>query len=160
MNLELALPAPLAPIAPALAWLMQPSVLAAATAASLALFVASLILLPRALCALPEDWLLQPPPDPAAERERWRRHPWRFLLRNLMALLLILAGVAMLVLPGQGLLTILVGVGVSDLPGRRRALRAVAFQRGVLAVIDAVRRRGGQRPLLHPGGGPKPGAHP
>ncbi len=137
---------------------MQPAVLAAATAASVAMFAASVVLLPRALCALPADWLLRPPPDRLAERARWRRHPWRFLLRNLAALLLILAGLAMLVLPGQGLLTILVGVGVSDLPGRRRALRAVAGQRGVLAVIDAVRRRGGQPPLRHPEEAPPPDA--
>ncbi|WP_019605168.1 PGPGW domain-containing protein [Teredinibacter turnerae] len=40
------------------------------------------------------------------------------IVKNLVGWCLVVAGIAMLVLPGQGLLTLLVGVGLCDFPGK------------------------------------------
>ena len=49
------------------------------------------------------------------------------ILRNLLGLLLVLGGVLMLFLPGQGILTIVIGLLMIDTPKKR------AFQAWVLA---------------------------
>ena len=41
-------------------------------------------------------------------------------LRNAVGLVLVTAGLAMLVLPGQGIITLLVGIILMDFPGKHR----------------------------------------
>ena len=52
----------------------------------------------------------------------WQRYPvlrpLLLIAKNLLGFVLIVAGIAMLVLPGQGLLTIVVGVVLMNFPGR------------------------------------------
>jgi hypothetical protein len=50
--------------------------------------------------------------------------------------------------PGQGLLTILIGVMLLDFPGKRRLERWLLRRRGVLAAINKVRARYGRPPLV------------
>jgi UPF0716 family protein affecting phage T7 exclusion len=61
---------------------------------------------------------------------------------------LILAGLAMLVLPGQGLLTILVGLVLVHVPGKRRLLRRILRQETVRETVDQLRRQAGREPLI------------
>ena len=42
-----------------------------------------------------------------------------FIFKNLLGYLLILGGMIMLILPGQGLLTMMVGLVLSDYPGKK-----------------------------------------
>lgn len=75
----------------------------------------------------------------------------RALLRlgkNLLGCVLVAAGLAMLVLPGQGVLTILVGVMLLDFPGKPRLQRWMVARRPVLQSINWFRRRAGQAPLM------------
>ena len=112
-------------------------------------FVGSLIAIPWFLVRIPEDYFS--PRQADERRQRRAGHPvWRWLapiLKNLAGVVFILAGVAMLVLPGQGLLTIVVGVLLTDFPGKRRLERRLVTQRHVLAAINAIRRRSGRPPL-------------
>lgn len=109
---------------------------------SVALLIASVVLVPRGLAAMPVDWLLhEPPPPPLRER----------IGRNVVGWTLILLGIAMLVLPGQGLLTLVIGLVLADVPGKRRMVHALVAVRPVRAGVDALRRRAGVEPLLHPG---------
>ena len=94
----------------------------------LATFVGSLIALPILIARLPVDHFIV---------DRARVRPWRSLhpvrntvllcLRNLLGMILIIGGVLMLVLPGQGLLTIVIGLLMIDAPKKR------AFQAWLLA---------------------------
>ena len=61
-------------------------------------------------------------------------------------------GVLMLVLPGQGVLTILIGLTLLDFPGKRRFVRRLLMRPRVFRVINRLRRRFG-RPPLKPGRG-------
>jgi hypothetical protein len=68
--------------------------------------------------------------------------------KNLLALTLIAGGIAMLLLPGQGLLTILIGVMLLDFPGKYPLERRIVQQPKVLQTINWLRAKG-NRPPLH-----------
>jgi len=72
------------------------------------------------------------------------------ILKNLLGLILVVAGIAMLALPGQGLLTIFLGLFVMNFPGKR-ALE-VLFLRipGILKRINWIRSKANQPALKLP----------
>ena len=120
------------------------------TAASVATIIVSAVAGIWTLLWLDEDYLVSDRPGP---RFGWAPAPLRIALvvaKNVIAWLLLLAGIAMLALPGQGLLTIAVGLVLADGPGKRRIERAVLGRPGVLKRINALRRRAGHRPLRPP----------
>ena len=126
--------------------------LTALGAASAAAFVGGLLALPWLAARIPADYFLgDRPPPPVSRRTGKPRRAWavwagRFA-RNMAGLALIAAGVAMLVLPGQGVLTILAGLILTDLPGKRRLEKGIVRRRLVLRGLNALRRRRGAEPL-------------
>ena len=70
-----------------------------------------------------------------------------FWLRNAAGAVLVLAGVAMLVLPGQGVLTILAGLSLLTFPGKRELELRILRVRAVRHPIDKLRKRAGKPPL-------------
>ena len=54
----------------------------------------------------------------------------------------------MLVLPGQGVLTILIGVMFINFPGKYRLERWVVMRDPVLKTINRLRQRAGHPPLI------------
>ncbi len=119
-------------------------------ALSLATFVGSLLLVPWLVTRLPADYFTR------AHAPGWheRRHPVirASLLagKNLLGIALVLSGVAMLVLPGQGILTILLGVLMLDFPRKRSLERWLVSRRGVYRTINYLRRRVGRPSLEMP----------
>lgn len=67
--------------------------------------------------------------------------------KNLMGIVFFLAGVAMLVLPGQGIITILIGLTLIDFPGKRKLERRLISQKKVLSAINWMRTSAGKPPL-------------
>lgn len=117
--------------------------------ASLLAFVATLIAVPWLIVRLPSDYFAHG----RRPRKQWAdRHPLvrKALLaaKNLLGYLLIVAGVAMLVLPGQGVLTMLLGFIMVDLPGKYRFERWLVARPLVLRSINMLRRRAGREPLI------------
>ncbi len=120
-------------------------------AVSLAMFVAGVLLVPLVVVRLPEDYFLRDGPPPAS----WRgRHPFLHLAaragQNLLGALLVVAGLVMLALPGQGVLTILLGVSLLEFPGKRRLELRLVSRPAVLGAINWMRARMGRRPLRLP----------
>lgn len=70
------------------------------------------------------------------------------MLKNLLGVVLLAAGLAMLILPGQGLLTMLIGLMVMNFPGKYRLERYLVSRGPVLRGINWIRRRWGVAPLL------------
>lgn len=125
-------------------------------AASAGLLLLSLVSLPLIAMLLPVDFIprrLKPRPThdasgpPAPARINLVRLLGR-VAKNLVGGLLAVAGLAMLVLPGQGLLTLALALLLLDLPGKRkleaRLLRSRRFQHW----INRLRQRLGRPPLL------------
>lgn len=73
--------------------------------------------------------------------------PLLHLLRNLVGWVLVLIGLALLLLPGQGLLTILAGLVLMDFPGKYACERWLVRRPQVRDAINWLRRRRGAPPL-------------
>jgi hypothetical protein len=87
-------------------------------------------------------------------REFWvERHPalrWGgFVLKNLLGAVLVLFGILMSLpgVPGQGVLTILMGVMLLDFPGKRRLELKLVSRPKVLRAVNGIRRRFDRPPL-------------
>lgn len=117
---------------------------------SLASFVVSVVGVPWYVKRLPEDFFSKHEQEKLGYDTPARTVTDRLLAiaRNAVGLVLVLAGLAMLVLPGQGLLTLFVGVFMMDFPGKRRFQRRVLAVPAVLKSINALRKRSGQPPLV------------
>ena len=111
-------------------------------------FFATLIIVPWIVVRLPADYF-----DRARRRPpHWGRvhpvlHVLLVILKNLAGFVVLLMGVAMLVLPGQGMLTILIGLLMLDFPGKFRAERWLVSRRPVLRSINWLRRKRHKAPL-------------
>jgi hypothetical protein len=64
-----------------------------------------------------------------------------------MGVVLLLAGILMLVLPGQGLFTMFVGIMMMNFPGKYKLERWVVARGPVLKSINWMRKRAGHEPL-------------
>lgn len=117
---------------------------------SAVLLLVGVIAVPFVLARLPADHFLKPP-SPPVERKPMLR--WTMLVfKNILGFVLALAGLAMLLLPGQGILTLLVGLTLLDLPGKRRVELRLLRIRPVHRAINWVRAKAKQGPLLLPEG--------
>ncbi len=138
---------------PVLDWLREhPDLLRWAGVVSVATFVLSLVGLPLLVAALPEDYFAH---AHAPAGRFAARHPalriTALALKNLMGALLLVCGIAMLVIPGQGVLTMLVALSLLNFPGKRRLELAMVRQRRIAAALAWVRRRAGKTPFrVHP----------
>ncbi len=84
----------------------------------------------------------------------WAQHakfgPLVHIGKNLLGVLLVLAGIVMLVVPGQGLLTIVAGVLLIDFPGKYRLERWLVTRKAVWRSINWLRKRAGRKPFVSP----------
>ena len=107
---------------------------------SLSLLVVSLVVFPLVVVHLPADYFVREHRDPVRRR---RSHPvlWAILVvaKNVVGLVLILAGVAMLVLPGQGILTILIGLALTNFPGKYTIERRLVSRPAVSKALNRIR---------------------
>ncbi len=117
-------------------------------AGSLASLVLVAVAVPIIVIELPADYF--------ARRDRSQfpfhdRHPLLFVpllvVKNLAAVTCIVIGAALLLLPGQGLLTILVGVLLLDFPGKYRLERWLVSRRRILHLFNRIRERAGRAPF-------------
>jgi hypothetical protein len=131
-----------------IAALFSPVVLEFLFLLSIVSFVGSLIAIPWILIRLPQDYFSESRP------RTWLKdhHPVLRLialaLKNCVGWLLVLGGIAMVVLPGQGLLTILIGVSLMDFPGKRAIERNLISRPLILQAINRIRQRFDRPPLF------------
>jgi hypothetical protein len=71
------------------------------------------------------------------------------VLKNALGVLFLLSGLAMLILPGQGLLTLFIGLVLVDFPRKRILVRRILGYRRILRVINRLRAKFG-KPELEP----------
>ena len=69
-------------------------------------------------------------------------------LKNIVGYCLIIGGILMLVLPGQGLLTIFVGLMLSDYPGKFKLERRIIKTRLILKTINWYRIKSNIPPII------------
>lgn len=70
------------------------------------------------------------------------------IAKNIIGLLLVIAGIIMLIGPGQGILTILIGLILMDIPGKRPLEARIIKRPAVLALVNSLRTRYHKPPLV------------
>jgi hypothetical protein len=95
-----------------------------------------------ALIYLPADYFVRRP------NEHSLSLPWR-IVKNLLGVVLVVLGVVMVFVPGQGLLTIVFGLVLIDFPGKQKLIKKILDRPGLLEKINRLRDRYGKPPLLH-----------
>ncbi|MCB1704610.1 MAG: hypothetical protein KDI17_07095 [Halioglobus sp.] len=128
-----------------------------ASGLSLLAVVATLIAVPWIVVRLPHDYFSR------EDRVAWRTSPGRPIvvlvlgvLKSLLGFLLIVLGLIMLLTPGQGILTVLIGFLLMDFPGKYRVERWLVLRPGVLRGLNWLRQRRGHQPFDVPGGSRQP----
>lgn len=116
------------------------------TGAGVVVFVASLVTMPLLIIRLPADYFKRLP-----IREWPTRHPVVHIgivvFKNVVGIVFLLSGVAMLLLPGQGLLTILLGIILIDFPRKRSFELWLIRHRPLLQAANWIRRKNHQPPF-------------
>jgi hypothetical protein len=120
-------------------------------AVSALMFFGSLLAVPWLVIRIPADYFIR-------QRhlvDRWRlRHPLLRIsvlsLKNLGGVVLVLAGVAMLFAPGQGILTILIGLMLLDFPAKYGLERWLVRLPPVIGAINWMRAKARRPPLQLP----------
>jgi hypothetical protein len=117
---------------------------------SLASFIVTLAVIPWVVVRIPADYFAGR--KRPAQRHLIPRSPvvWLVLLigKNAIGALLVLAGILMLVMPGQGILTIIIGVLVMNFPGKFTFEKWLVSRGPTLALINRIRLRYGRPPLV------------
>jgi hypothetical protein len=121
-------------------------------AASLAMFLLSPLVVGWLAVRLPRDYFTARRRRPAPWIELYPAlRPVLVIAKNLLGVVLVVAGLVMLVVPGQGLLTMVVGLVLVDFPGKYRLERWLAMRPPVWRAINWLRKRAGREPLERPG---------
>ena len=125
--------------------------LAWSAALSIVLFVGSLVLMPVLIAKMRADYFVTPVPS----SDTWLgRHPIArtvvHVLKNALGALLLVAGLFMIVLPGQGIITILAALSLLEFPGKRGLELMMIRQRHVGGAINWIRQKAGAPPVKIP----------
>lgn len=116
-------------------------------AASALMFVGTLLLIPLIVIRMPTDYFLH------TNTRVWMKgyHPTlRYVglaAKNAVGLVFLVAGIAMLVLPGQGLLTMVIGISLLDFPGKRHIEHRLLTKPAVFRAMNVIRHKFGKPAL-------------
>ncbi len=117
-------------------------------AGSILVFLSSMLLIPWLIVRLPEDFFQS---SDRAIPYLTTGHPvWRFVItvvKNLAGAAFIMAGLIMLFIPGQGILTMVVGFMLTSFPGKQRIVYWFASRNAIFRSLNALRRRWNKPPF-------------
>jgi hypothetical protein len=122
--------------------------LVALTVLSIVFFVGSLVAIPFILVRLPADFFDIRVPRPWMEDHHPVLRVLGHLVKNMVGAIFLFAGFLMLFLPGQGILTMLIGISMLDFPGKRKVEARLIGQPTVLHAINGMREKFGKPPLI------------
>jgi hypothetical protein len=115
---------------------------------SLSLTIITIIVVPLFLIYVPRDFFIN-----EEHNRRFGRIPFTMriiliILKNITGVIIIAAGALMLILPGQGIITILIGVFLVDFPGKKRLLFYILRKPIVLNTINWIRKKNKRKDLI------------
>jgi len=123
-----------------LAWLAVISVIT---------FVISVVLIPIVISRLPANYF-QPHYRNTLLANEGLAATIIVAAKNLLGLVLVIAGFLMFFIPGQGILTMLIGLGLMNFPGKYKMERKLVSRPAVLKSMNWIRNKAGVEPILHP----------
>ena len=113
---------------------------------SFLVFIFSLISIKWLVALIPSDYFIE------NKRNKYQSsYPLTWLIsiiiKNIIGYILIIGGILMLVLPGQGLFTIIIGLMLSNYPGKYFIERKFIAIPSVLKTINWLRKKSNKPPL-------------
>jgi len=116
---------------------------------SMATFVGTLIIIPILVVHIPADYFTRKKQEPVScYKNQYAIICFIGLVfKNLFGALFVLAGMAMLFLPGQGFITILIGIMMLNFPGKFALQLRIVQQPTVLRAINWMRTKA-DRPAM------------
>ncbi|MDX1432579.1 MAG: PGPGW domain-containing protein [Gammaproteobacteria bacterium] len=111
------------------------------------MLVASAMLVPVLIVRLPVDFYSRDNRGPIWFHDAPLARAVFLVVKNAIGAVLLFAGLAMLVLPGQGLLTILIALAMLNFPGKKKLEMNILRRDPVRNSMNWVRRRAGKEPL-------------
>ncbi len=116
---------------------------------SLPTFLISLLLIPWLIGKLPYDYFSHNP----IKRSKWfERHPFIKLsvsiARNMIGVLFLFTGFIMLFLPGQGILTMILGLSLMSFPGKRAIMTSLTHRPTVQRSLNWIRKNSSKKPFI------------
>ena len=116
---------------------------------SVSLLIISIAVIPWIVIKIPQNYFHEHYRVRAAKQSN---HPImaQFFtgLKNVIGFLFVVLGVLMLVLPGQGILTILMGLFMMNFPGKYRLERKIVSAPKVLQSLNWIRAKANKPPLM------------
>jgi len=116
---------------------------------SIVIFVVSLATLPWLVAQIPENYFCHNRRTPTVWK---KRHPAiriiLLILKNLLGIVLLVGGFIMLFIPGQGLLTMIMGIVLLDYPGKYALERKVASISAIHSGLNWLREKRHAPPLI------------
>ena len=119
-----------------------------ATLVAFIAFLLSLILIPLIILSIPSDYFTHP------KRQKYfpERYPplvqWIFIiLKNLTGIVLIIAGIIMLFIPGQGILTIIAGLFFVNFPYKYQIEKWFISRPIVFESLNKLRKKANKVPF-------------
>ena len=113
---------------------------------SMVIFFFSLLSIKWLVGMIPEDYFIR---NGASKTKSSNPVLWYFVLifKNLFGYTLIFGGIMMLILPGQGLFTIIIGLLLSNYPGKYKIEKKVIAIPSVLRSINWLRKKTNKPPI-------------
>jgi hypothetical protein len=113
---------------------------------SMVIFFFSLLSIKWLVGMIPEDYFIR---NGASKTKSNNPVLWYFVLifKNLFGYTLIFGGIMMLILPGQGLFTIIIGLLLSNYPGKYKIEKKVIAIPSVLRSINWLRKKTNKPPI-------------
>ena len=115
----------------------------------IATVIVSVVVVPWVIVRLPADYFSHDRPH--HEPFSGFSHPLQILLiigKNLLGLLLVFVGMVLLVLPGQGVIVILIGVSLLDFPRKKQLERWLISRGPLLKFANWLRVKWHKEPLV------------
>lgn len=116
--------------------------------ASLVMLIASLVAIPALIVRIPPDYFTR---DKRALPSWAKQRPFVRVLvisgKNILGGALILASIVAFPLPGLGVVTILIGLLLVDVPGKHRFMKWLIGRRFIRERINRLRKRRGREPV-------------
>lgn len=114
---------------------------------SVILFLGSVVLIPLIIAYLPKDYFTR---TIKPFNQLNPLHMVGRVAKNLIGTLFLLSGSIMLFIPGQGILTILLGLSLIDFPGKRYLETRILNSPKAKLLIEWCRSKSGHEPLIIP----------
>ena len=111
-------------------------------------FAISALIVAAVIIKIPANYFSSHYQEDFLPNSSWLTRWGAVIAKNVVGAILVLAGIVMLIGPGQGILTILIGLVLMDIPGKRPLEARIIKRPTILYGANALRAKFNKEPLV------------